>query len=398
MNLYKSKIYKLVALVIFSFSSLIMFGAGSKSRFVSSFNFQLVNGGFIIIDARIQGVNGVLKFMLDSGSSGVSLDSSTASALGLTMNETDRELRGLGDIRKVKLVYDRNLELPSVTLPHLDFHINDYRFFHEAYGVAIDGVIGYPLFKDHIVKVNYATQQIEIWKPGTTRYPAGSHTFYPSINGIPFVDASIKEERQLTGNYLFDTGADICVLFSDKYVSDSSIISAEKKSIDILTAGIGGKQRMKLTTVDHMQVGPFAFNKVPSFIYDDPVNVIRYPQSVGIIGIEFLRRFNIVFNYPAGEINLTPNQNYKQRFHYGYTGFDMYKMNDQVIVDNIVKDSPAEKAGLMANDIVLGVQNTFNNNIEVYRNKVLSAEKTVQLHIMRGNQISNITIEVQSVL
>jgi hypothetical protein len=385
-------------LLICFFSTANERSKSGSSTFVTKFSFQTVSGGFIIIKAKLAGFSKLLYFMLDTGCSGVSLDSSLVAELGLTPEASDQQLSGLTSKKNVQFVNNRSLHLQGLQLDSLNFHINKYDFFEETYGMKIDGVIGYPLLEKFIVKVDYANEMIEIWTPGAMKYPAKGFTFYPSFTPVPYLDATIKENAASEGRYVFDTGADLCLMFDDKFVKDSSFMRDNKKVINLPANDVVGQHDLKLTTVDHIQVGPYSFQKIPSMIFTSNSTVSRYPFAMGIIGNELLRRFNIVFNYPSREINLLPNASFKEAFNYNYTGFGIFSSGGKIVVDNIMKDSPAEKAGLRSNDIVLGVKNNFDNDIIEYKKIIQTTSKTLELSVLRDNVVHNLVLQVDRLL
>ena len=57
------------------------------SRFLTRFNFAQLTGGVILLQGRFDNFSDTLSFILDTGSGGISLDSSTAEYFGLKGNE-----------------------------------------------------------------------------------------------------------------------------------------------------------------------------------------------------------------------------------------------------------------------------------------------------------------------
>jgi hypothetical protein len=84
-----------------------------------------------------------MNFILDTGSGGISLDSTTASELKLTPIPSDKTIRGIAGIRLVSFVNNEKLTLGNLTIDSLDFHINNYEILTAVYGERIDGIIGY---------------------------------------------------------------------------------------------------------------------------------------------------------------------------------------------------------------------------------------------------------------
>src|SRR5689334_18409107 len=143
------------------------------SRSLTSIPFLQLTGGIIIVQARFDNFPDTLNFVLDTGSSGISIDSSTAEYLGLKPTPTERTIRGVAGIRKVSFLYNRKLHFPGLTIDSLNFHINDYAILTSVYGERIDGIIGYAVFNRYILKVDYDSMKVNFCSNGTIRYPRG---------------------------------------------------------------------------------------------------------------------------------------------------------------------------------------------------------------------------------
>ena len=69
-----------------------------------------------------------------------------------------------------------------------------------------------------------------------------------------------------------------------------------------------------------------------------------------------------------------------------------------ITVTDIIKGSPAEEAGLKINDIIIGVDNDFTNNIQAYKALLQNAHTRVQIVILRNNKLEMLTMKVKSIL
>ena len=117
------------------------------SRELTTIPFIQLTGGIIILQAKLDDFPDTLNFVLDTGSSGISLDSSTVEYFGLKTTPTEQEIRGIAGIKKVSFLYNRKLHFPRLSIDSLNFHINDYTILTQVYGERIDGIIGYSIFK-----------------------------------------------------------------------------------------------------------------------------------------------------------------------------------------------------------------------------------------------------------
>src|SRR5579862_9417891 len=147
---------------------------------------------------------------------------------------------------------------------------------------------------------------------------------------------------------------------------------------------MGGRLQMHLTVIKKLDIGGFVFRSVPTYIYKDVYNVTSYPFVGGLIGNDLLRRFNIILNYPEREIYLSPNSHFNDFFDYSYTGLTIYYENGYIMVDDVVTGSPADKAGIKKDDILIAVDNNFSNNIQQYKTLLQSANEKIKIVIIRS--------------
>lgn len=370
----------------------------SSKDLITRFPFTTLSGGIIIMQVRLGNFPDTLNFILDTGSGGVSLDSSTVSYFRLPVTPSERRVRGIGSLRKISYVTDQTMHLPNLDVEHLDFHINDYDLLTSVYGVKIDGIVGYSFLSRYIVKIDYDKNILEVWRPGTIKYPKGGILIKPVINGIPVFDASVADGNTSLSRFYFDTGAGLCILMSEDFERDSSILQKGKKIITTQAEGLGGKTSMKVTTVKEINIGKYKFKKVPAHIFKDEYNVTAYPSLGGLIGNDLLRRFNLVINYGEKEIHMKPNTHFRESFDYSYTGLGVYLVNGQITIEDVLKDSPGEKAGLMPGDIIVAIDNNVGGSIQSYKNILQDVGAKLRLLVSRNGEILVKRLKVSSIL
>jgi C-terminal processing protease CtpA/Prc len=72
----------------------------------------------------------------------------------------------------------------------------------------------------------------------------------------------------------------------------------------------------------------------------------------------------------------------------------MYSIDGQVFIDDIVKGSPAYKAGLQNGDAVMGINNNFSGNLETYKNLLQRTGSRMPILIMRNNNPFLINLKI----
>jgi len=369
-----------------------------KAKYITGFSFQQFTGGVILIRAMLNNIPDSLNFILDTGSGGVSLDSATCVEFGIQTVPSDTVILGMGGTHKVSFAFNQSLGLPGLNIKGLNFHVNNYDLLSCVYGEKIDGVIGYGFFSKYIVKIDFDRLWIDVYSPGKFDYPKGGSMLHPIFTSIPIQSAQVKDSRKVDFNFYFDTGAGLCFLMSQSFAKDSTILLPRRHPVYTSAEGMGGTLEMKLTVVKSLQVGSYKFKTVPAYIYDDHYNVTSYPYVGGLIGNDLWRRFNLVINYPDREIHLSPNTHFGEPFDYSYTGLTLYYVNDKIIVDDIADNSPASRAGFKKDDIIIGVENNFSNNLQQYKNLLQSSGDKVRVTLSRDGQVMIVAIKPIDIL
>jgi hypothetical protein len=367
------------------------------SRHLTTVPFTQLTGGIIILHALIDSHPDTLNFVLDTGSSGISLDSATAEYLGMNPVPSERTIRGIAGIRKVNFLYNRSLHFPGLTVENLDFHINDYELLTTVYGERIDGIIGYSIISRYILKIDYDSMKLSFFSKGTMRYPKGGYLLKPTISQLVSQPMRVKDEKAIYSRFLFDIGAGLCLLLSREFVDDSVFFSKKRKRYIKEAEGLGGKIDMELTVMKEARVGPYKFRNVPVFIFDDEYNVSSYPYMGGIVGNDLLRRFNVILNYGKGDIHITPNTHYSDVFDYSYSGIELYLLNGVIIVGDVAKGSPAEAVGLKEGDEVIAINKNLLHNLNAYKIALQAPNQKIKIIIRREGEMREFEFKVRSI-
>lgn len=369
------------------------------SRFISSFSFVMLNGGVILIRATVNDYADSLNFILDTGSGGISLDSSTVAELGIPIAPSERTIKGIGGIRKVSFLYDARLKLPGLEVDNLNFHVNDYSILTSVYGIKIDGIIGYGFFSRYIVNINYDFLQINVFTKGEYKYPSAGFMLFPMFTALPMQSIQFTDSRKFIQRFYLDTGAGLNFLLSDRYINDSAVLRRKRKPPVVTQAeGVGGKMSMRLTTVKEIKVGPYRFRHVPTFLFKDEYNVTNYPFVGGLLGNDILRRFNITFNYGKQQVHILPNVHFKDDFDYAYSGLSIYYIDNRIIVDDVVPASPAEKAGFKKEDVIVAINNNTSNNIQTYKTIMQTLGQKLRFLVIRDGMPMMLSMKPVSIL
>lgn len=365
---------------------------------ITTIPFRLLTGGIITLQARVSAYPDTLTFILDTGSGGISLDSATVADLNIESFQSDRTIRGIAGIRQVRFAYNHSLHMKGITVDSLNFHINDYDVLSSAYGEKIDGIIGFSFLSRYLVRIDYDSSLMHVYTKGTYKYPRGGFLLKPILVNIPVFNSELRDDRDVSARFYFDTGAGMCLLLSSDFVNDSLFIRTKRKWYATQAEGLGGKAAMRQGVIRQVKIGPFRFKNVPTFIFDDDYNVTSYPYLGGLIGNDLLRRFNLILNYEKRDIYLIPNTHFKDKFDYAYTGLGLYLIEGEVYVMDIMPGSPAEQAGFQPGDIIMSINNNFRKSLQAYKTLMQNPGERLRFLILRDNVPILLTMKVKSVL
>jgi hypothetical protein len=390
--------YSIYILSFFSSCTLLHKNNFPTPEKITRFPFEMLSGGTVIVKAQFEDFKDSLNFVFDTGSGGISLDSSSVETMGLKGIKTNRTIKGIAGSKKVDFIFKKSLKFPGLQVDSLDFHINNYDILTSSYGIKVDGVIGLSFLRRYVISVNYDERYIEVYTPGKVTYPKGGHLLHPKFYGLPVIPSTIKDNIVSNTDFIFDTGAGLNMLLSEDYVKDSTILKKKRKLYVTQAEGLGGKKMMNTTVVKSIAVGPYKFRSVPIYIFRDDNNITNYPKMGGVLGNDILRRFNIVLNYPSQEIFIKPNTHFFDDFDYSYTGLGLYQINGYIVIEDVVENSPAEKAGLKPNDIIFAVDNNFTNNLQAYKQILQGAGNTVKVVVIRNKELIGVTLEISHIM
>ena len=370
----------------------------APAKLLTTFRFKQLSGGVILLKAQFANYPDTLNFILDTGSGGISLDSTTVEYFKITPTPSDMTILGIAGVRKVSFIYNQKLRLPGLTMDSLNFHINNYDILTSVYGEKIDGIIGYSVLNRYIFWINYDSLKVSIFKNGRMKYPRGGWLYEPVLRTLPVQAARIRDAVTINSRFLFDIGAGLCMMLNKDFIEDSNFLDKKRVLYAKEAEGVGGKIDMHMTVIKEMRMGPYRFRNIPVFVFDDTFNLTSYPYLSGIIGNDILRRFNVILNYSKKEFYFMPNSHYLEGFDYAYSGIELYMIDGKIVLGDVAKGSPAETAGLQEGDIVIGINNVVGQNIQVFKTALQATGEKIKMIISRDGDLHEFTFKIKSIL
>ena len=183
--------------ILFIFYSGLCYGQENylekPAKFITKFPFKQFSGGVILVQARFDTIAQPLNFILDTGSGAISLDSSTTAEFNIAHVPSGKVCYEHCGLQASYYAQHKSLVFPGLTVDSLDFFINDYDILSSVYGEKIDGIIGYSFFSRYIVKINFDSLLIEVYRPGSISYPSSGVLIASSFYRITY--SAINHKR-----------------------------------------------------------------------------------------------------------------------------------------------------------------------------------------------------------
>lgn len=264
------------------------------------------DGSQLMIPVTLNHGKDTLHFLFDSGCEINLLSLPVASRLGLK-GTTDAGLSGWSNKMVVMPETESNsMEIGSVTIPYPHFYLYGLPRT-TADGYAVDGVLGYDLLKRYIVKIDFQTKEMFLYRSGDFRYPPGGDLFPIDMNfDTPTIGASLinNQGQTYTSTYHIITGGNFGLLLNRKYV--------EKNSLDQSLSVTGKVTRQDLIqpiiytqfVIPGFRIGNYRFPQVEGLSSPMVNDTSGKKEIAGAIGAEVWKHFIMVINLPAKKLYL----------------------------------------------------------------------------------------------
>jgi hypothetical protein len=239
----------------------------------------------MLIDATVNGVKG--RFLLDTGADSITLDDRFADrAQAQVLNNSDTAYMISGEVktrlRKVQTITLGNSTLHDVAAFSQSFSMSQYGF--EVGHDHFDGLIGFDLFAGAIVRLNVYSSTMTILDPNTDlSAEKGLPILVDLSQGVPIIPMTLN--KTIPVNAMLDTGSPSIILFGPDIISKYHF-----KTFD------------GCAPIQTLSIGPIVYANQSACQYGLSGNYM-------LIGFDFLKHFDFVFDYPHARMFMTPNKN-----------------------------------------------------------------------------------------
>jgi predicted aspartyl protease len=295
--------------------------------------------GAILVPVQIGGKD--YQFFVDTGMSSCVFDSIFAGQMKPVVSSVD--MTTTGSSIKVDLFEPPDASLAGINLKEsgaavvMDTTLMKYKVGHD-----IRGFIGMSFLRRYVLQLDFEAKKGRLLESDGRRHPEwGEDVALGTLRGVPVVMARLGED--LSDTFTVDTGFREGVAVNtedfDEIVRKRKLPTTEYQAVTASGTVAGRMAR-------------FAQVSVGSVTARD---VIAEDGHDTLLGMSWLRRYRVTFDFPARRMYLAPRPGAAPADEAPMSGLHVMRMPAGDTVKGVDKGSPAAEAGVQAEDVILTV-------------------------------------------
>lgn len=346
-----------------------------------------------------------VDFIFDTGDGLAVIDIDIAESLGLRMDHKASKTSAQGSISG-SLIKHNKVEINDVKLEDIELYATSLNHLEQSIGRNIDGIIGYDLLENYVVKVDYDDMTFKLYDPGSFKYEGNGEGFKFKLDSyIPHISCTVKlnNDESYTDEFFINTGAGTTMDFNTVFASKHGVIDKTGEHYSYPVAGIEDKETMHYEgRVMSFGFGSIQFENLPIGISQAKHGIQHNKKVAGIIGNNLLKRFNITYDYKNHMIYFEPNKLRDKSFTVNASGLNlqMNKALDKILIHRVYEGSPAEQAGIQEDAELISVngKDAGSYTLPELNELFKSANEKVEIIVLQDGVEKKVTLELTELI
>jgi len=221
-------------------------------------------------------------------------------------------------------------------------------------GKEISGLIGMNFLRKHVLQIDFNNGRLILLKTLKEKNFDWGEEFTISFNslGLPQIKGNVL--GYIKTDFTIDTGS-IATGTLDRRIFEEILSKENLITSETLASTASGLVKSKTARIDRLSIG--------SFEYQD---LIFSEGDVNNLGLDFLSRHLITFDFPNNKIYLKEGKEFLKMDESDMSGLHLLRISNEIVVHSVDKGSPAAKAGIRAGDIILKVEGKNADEYEMW--------------------------------
>lgn len=249
----------------------------------------------IVVKAKLNGID--RNFLLDSGAPDIILNKKHIEVNKLINSDiTFQSSTGSGYIA---LTFMKNFNWNSLTIKNKRTAVMDFEHLEKALNITVYGILGYSVFRDYTLFVDYKNKQVNLWSDiNKSNYKVISHIDFIMQKHIVVVETKVGNLNLKMG---LDTGATANVV-DIKYQKK---LNKHLKKLDKDTIYGGSKSTKEIISysLDEMIINNYTYKNMRLIFNNiNHLNASSLYKKDGSLGYQFLKVRQVAINYPKNQL------------------------------------------------------------------------------------------------
>ena len=263
-----------------------------------------------------------------------------------------------------------------------------------------NGCIGFPYDSTRIWEFNFEHNFLEIHEEENYKIPSDCYIL-PLLKGptdCPYIQFPISvkysdgDTTTIDELYLLDTGAVDDIILLSK--TNENVIDFFRKKDDPILLSNRGNYRSRYI----VEATLFEGLKIDSMrIYTDAF--VDRMREAGIIGLNFMKRFNMFFDFKSRQIGFQPIRNFERIVNHDvsrfYFSWDIKEDHRRFIKELApVNNNYYKEAGVKEGDEVIAINGIKLQNLSIEDRLLIEKSRIKEMDILRNEESLKITVRL----
>lgn len=258
----------------------------------------------------------------------------------------------------------------------------DLKMLSSVLGKEFSGIIGMNFLKNYVIQMDFDEGKLLFLESASKSSPDLVEVLeieYHPI-GVPFISGIVLDSIKV--DFVIDTG-DISTGGLHRLIFKKIIAENQIRTSRVMAQTAGGMIHSRVARIASFSIGTFNYK-----------NLIFEEGNFSRLGLSFLSRHIVTIDFPNSKIYLKKGKRFNKKDEIDMTGLHLLYIADQMVVHSVDMDSPADKAGIQAGDVVLKVN---GKNVSEYQSWELGQlrragdKKKITMTIKRGDDVKEIS-------